>query len=57
MNIKSTIDYFSRQPRTLSLMDGFGTAWTTFALFFCSDPNVILLFTKELYPIFDQQLI
>lgn len=34
MYIKSTLDYFSRQPRTLFLIDGFGAALTTFALFF-----------------------
>lgn len=32
--IKSTIDYFSRKPRTLFLLDGLGAALTTFSLFF-----------------------
>jgi hypothetical protein len=34
INIKSTIDYFSRKPRTLFLLDGLGVALTTFSLFF-----------------------
>ncbi len=34
INIKSTIDYFSRKPRTLFLLDGLGAALTTFSLFF-----------------------
>lgn len=33
-NIKSTLDYFSRKPRTLFLLDGLGAALTTFSLFF-----------------------
>jgi hypothetical protein len=34
ISIKSTIDYFSRKPRTLFLLDGLGAALTTFFLFF-----------------------
>jgi hypothetical protein len=34
INIESTIDYFSRKPRTLFLLDGLGAALTTFSLFF-----------------------
>lgn len=32
--IKSTIDYFSRQPKKLFLLDSLGAALTTFSLFF-----------------------
>jgi hypothetical protein len=34
INIKSAIDYFSRNPRTLFLLDGLGAVLTTFSLFF-----------------------
>jgi len=34
ITIKSTADYFSRNPGTLFLLDGFGAALTTFSLFF-----------------------
>lgn len=34
INIKSTIDYFSRRPRTLFLLDGLGATLTAFSLFF-----------------------
>lgn len=33
-SIKSTIDYFSRKPRSLFLLDGLGAALTTFCSFF-----------------------
>lgn len=38
ITIKSTIDYFSRKPRTLFLVDGLGAALTTFSLFFVLRP-------------------
>lgn len=38
MTIKSTIDYFSRNPKTLFLIDGLGAALTTFSLFFVLRP-------------------
>lgn len=34
INIKSTIKYFSKTPRTLFLLDGLGATLTTFSLFF-----------------------
>ena len=34
INIKSTIDYFSRKPKELFLLDGLGAALTTCSLFF-----------------------
>lgn len=38
INIKSTIDYFSRKPRILFLVDGLGAVLTTFSLFFVLRP-------------------
>lgn len=38
MTIKNTIDYFSRNPKTLFLIDGLGAALTTFSLFFVLRP-------------------
>lgn len=38
INIKSTIDYFSRKPKTLFLVDGLGAVLTTFFLFFVLRP-------------------
>lgn len=38
MTIKSTIDYVSRNPRKLFLIDGLGAALTTFSLFFVLRP-------------------
>ncbi len=34
INIKDTIDSFSRKPKALFLLDGLGAALTTFSLFF-----------------------
>jgi len=34
MYMNSTIDYFSKKPKTLFLLDGLGAAMTTFSLFF-----------------------
>ncbi|MGB3947632.1 MAG: hypothetical protein WBM13_06590 [Bacteroidia bacterium] len=34
MNIKSTIDYFSKNPKALFLVDALGAAFTSFLLFF-----------------------
>ncbi|MCP9746843.1 hypothetical protein EGI24_09055 [Lacihabitans sp. CS3-21] len=36
---KFTIDYFSRKPRALFLVDGLGAALTTFSLYFVLRPN------------------
>lgn len=32
--LKNIIDYFSKKPRTLFLVDGLGAAWTAFSLYF-----------------------
>lgn len=32
--IKSTVDYFTRNPNALFLLDGVGAAWTAFSLYF-----------------------
>jgi len=39
IKIQSTIDYWSRKPRALFLLDGLGAALTSFSLFFVLRPH------------------